>query len=54
MQKIWSEDNRKISITIKICITIVFPTKKFLQESQNGNQINSIKNAVFKTDVQSM
>ena len=32
--KIWSENNRKISITIEICMRIDFPLKKFLKESQ--------------------
>ena len=33
--EIWSENNREVSITIEICITIDFaPKEKFLEESQ--------------------
>ena len=37
--EIWFENNRKISITKEICITIDFapPPKKFLEESQVGH-----------------
>ena len=43
--EIWSENNRKISITIEICITVDSPRKQFLEESQQC--YCHIKRAVF-------